>query len=427
LESPISENVSLKLSGRMGWWAWFEQDGDERYQLLPELRDSYLHWRIPDLVDFSVGMQTFSWGVSNVFSVQDILNPTDLTDGLSASLETPKMPVFALSAHRGLGDWGGLEVVWVPFFQPDRVPIFGNDYSVLDESFSASSATFSRVLNQLESLPSSMVEDLQPLLAGTDRPEESLANSAVGTRITATTGGVDWGLSYHYGWDRTPIFRLDERLALLEPLLGAEGSLEEAGLALFQPENEEAKLFIEALLAGDVPLSELFSSRYRRMHLVAMDIAFGVGDVLLKMESAFMPKKVLYSQDMSALSLSVIHTTVGIDYFYGTTWMVALEVHHEHILDLPKETSLFLAEQDQIQMALTTSLRMLEFDALELQLGVVYGLTMEDWMLFPSLTYRFNDTYGMTVGGKIFEGKDGSLGALYDRNDEVYFLSRWSF
>ena len=427
LESPLSDTLSLKMSGRIGWWSWFEQDGDKRYQLVPELRDSYLYWRVPQVFDLSVGMQTFSWGVSNVFSVQDILNPTDLTDGLSASLETPKLPVFSFSLYRALADWGGLQLVWIPFFQMDRIPVFGSDYSVLDESISSSSATFSTVLSQLESLPSPMIEDLQPLLTGSDRPEASLANSSVSSRMTATFGGVDMGISYHYGWDRTPVFQLDERLALLEPLLASGASLEEAGLALFEPDNEDAKLFVEQLLGGEIPLSALFASRYRRMHLVAVDLAWGVGDFLLRIESAFMPRKVVYTQDMSALSPGAVLTTAGLEYSYGTTWMIGVEAHHQHLLDLPENTSLFMSAQDEVRVALTTALRLLEYDALEIQMGVLYGVAMKDWMIFPSLTYRFNDAYGMTLGAKIFEGETGSLGSLYDRNDEVYVLSRWNF
>ena len=84
-------------------------------------------------------------------------------------------------------------------------------------------------------------------------------------------------------------------------------------------------------------------------------------------------------------------------------------------------------EQDQIQTGMVMIARFLEYDALELQLGGLYGVTLHDWVIMPSIGYRFFDGYLLQAGGRILGGDDNSAGSLYDANDEVYILSQWNF
>ena len=86
----------------------------------------------------------------------------------------------------------------------------------------------------LGGLNPAIVDDVDPLLLGLNRPDEDLKNSTAGARLTGAFGPVDMGLTYVFGWDRTPRLLLDPCLPTVGALLGGEiapSDLDSAALA----------------------------------------------------------------------------------------------------------------------------------------------------------------------------------------------------
>jgi hypothetical protein len=54
------------------------------------------------------------------------------------------------------------------------------------------------------------------------------------------------------------------------------------------------------------------------------------------------------------------------------------------------------------------------------------GLTNEDALIRPKLTYDFTDGFQLLLGANIFTGTDGRFGQ-YDNNDMIYFKVKYSF
>ncbi len=440
-EMDLNENVKVMVSGRATYWLYGREEGMDRYEFEPELRDTYVHWSAPHIVDGAVGLQTWSWGVSDVFSTADTLNPRDLRHGISSSLETPKIPIFGLSLYRNLGDTVQLEAVWVPFFEPDRVSVMGTDCGIMGSAGSAESgAGLAGLTGLLGGLDPSIIDDIDPLLLSTSRPDEGLENSSAGLRATTTLGTVDIGASYIFGWDRTPILRFDPCLptaaALLEGNIPVESLDTNALAGLFingETGLEEApgtcsnEALIEHMFKGELDLLGLLETKYVRSQVVGLDLTAPIGDVIGKIESSYTLERVFYTQTFESQQHPLISSTAGLEYTYDTSLTLASEFNHQHILGLEEDTVLFLQEQDQLQVALIGNFRFLEYDALEIQLAGLYGITLEDWIGQASIGYRFTDTYLLQLGGRLFGGEMGSPGHLYNNNDEIYLLSQLSF
>ena len=440
-EVEVSESIRAMISGRTTWWMWAKKDGVERYEFEPELRDTYLHWDAPAVVNGTIGLQTWSWGASEFFPTADVLNPRDLRTGPSSGLETPKIPSFGLTLGRSLGDSVHLEVAWLPFYEEDRRSVMATDYGLMGPGSEGDASMLPPGFDELlGGLNPSIVDDVDPLLLGLNRPDEDLLNSTVGTRLTGAFGALDAGLTYVFGWDRTPRLLLDPCLPTVGALLGGDIAPEDldtaalAGLLLGSGEPITSpdgtctpEVLLESMFAGELDLLGLLQTRTVRQHTIGGDLVFPVGDLMARLESSWSPQRVFYGTDLSSIRKPFISTTLGFTYAYETTLTVSAEVNHGHILDLDEGQELFLMAQDQIQTGMVIIGRFMEYDALELQLAGLYGVTLEDWVVMPSVGYRFVDGYLLQLGARLLGGEDNSPGSLYDANDEAYILSQWNF
>ena len=420
LSHELGADASVLVSGRLSYWIWSNEDGDTRFLFEPELRETYLRWVFPNVLDVTAGMQIYSFGAATVLSPVDQLNPVDTRESVTASLETAKIPVFGVTLRHSFGAALGITAAWIPFFFPNRIALFGDDFSLLGPDPAASPLNPPKAaLSILEQVDDSIVDELQPVLLSPSKPEdEHLDNSTAALRVTSTLGGVDLGLTYIYGWDRMPVLEVDPRLpglvGLLEP--DSDPALLTEALGLFQQ-----------LQKGEVQLADLYRGHYERTHLVGFDLAATVWDLTLKAETAYSTTKVVYDETFTAHLTPVLHSMVGVDYAYETTLLVTIEADHQHLFDPPEGARLYLAEEDQVQIAGVVAVRLLPYDALQIKGAVLYGVTFEDLVVVPEVTYKLSDAYSLSAGARFFTGSTLSRGGTYDDNDEAYILSRLDF
>jgi hypothetical protein len=81
-----------------------------------ELNDTYLRYRRSSL-RLTLGRQTFSWGVTSVFSPTDILNPLNLKDPVDPIKRSVLAGMIAYSSTSWI-----LEFYWLPLFRPSLAP-----------------------------------------------------------------------------------------------------------------------------------------------------------------------------------------------------------------------------------------------------------------------------------------------------------------
>ncbi|NOX36318.1 MAG: hypothetical protein GXO78_02185 [Calditrichaeota bacterium] len=71
-------------------------------------------------LDVRIGNQFILWGITDWINPTDNINPWDYLN-ITAEIEDYRVPVWAARVHVYLGDWT-IEGVWVPEFQPHRLP-----------------------------------------------------------------------------------------------------------------------------------------------------------------------------------------------------------------------------------------------------------------------------------------------------------------
>ncbi|NUN13022.1 MAG: hypothetical protein HUU55_05235 [Myxococcales bacterium] len=417
-EAELAEDLKAQVSGRLSWQTWISQETNARYTLYPELRDSWLSWSGVPWLPISVGYQTWSFGASDFFAPTDQINPRDYRDGIGASLETTKVPVLGVNVDfLPLAPTFRLSVAWIPFFEPDRVFLFGDDFGLFGPGTSPPpSAAFSGMSELSQRLSPVLVEALQPIFLGTDKSDESPGASTVGVKMSSTLGDVDISLHYLFGWDRTPVFRVDPALTTLFAVMSPGATLTPEVIGLFTD-----------IQSGKLNPFGLFSSSYERLHLVGADVTFPIWEFGLRLEAAYQPSKVLYTREFTSISRPTLVGIMGIDYSWGTTFMASVELSYRRIFDFPAKTSIYLGEIDELRLAGLFTLRLFDFDALEIQLGAMAGLLRLEVVLLPQVAYRFTDAHRIALGARIFDGLNNTLAALYDDNDELFVAYEWSF
>jgi hypothetical protein len=95
-----------------------------------ELDEAWWSGSVGEAGRLTVGQQTLRWGSSDVLQPGDVIAPKDYRDGFLAVGGRARMAVAAVRYQWSAADWE-TDLVWVPFFVPNRVDFFGSDASAL--------------------------------------------------------------------------------------------------------------------------------------------------------------------------------------------------------------------------------------------------------------------------------------------------------
>ncbi len=135
-------------------------------------------------LDVTVGRQRIAWGTADRFNPTDNVNPYDMEDILDFGRHRAS---DALSMQYYFSSDFSLQAVYVPFFQPDNLPV----------------GIFSNLLQPAMELPAGLtIESYNDRI---DMPMYNLKeNSQFGARFKGFAGGIDFSVSYLYGRDGLP-------------------------------------------------------------------------------------------------------------------------------------------------------------------------------------------------------------------------------
>lgn len=409
LAGRLTPEFSALVSGRMTHETRApERDLDgARFLYEAELRDAWFTSRFGATV-LTIGNQTIRWGTADANSPNDVINPVDYREGLVADFETPLIPVLAARAtHTVLLGTRTLtfEGVYVPFFAPHRVALFGTDWAPVNRE--PQFAAFADLFRQAFSTAAE--EDIQPLLVTTDPPDESPRNGSAGARVAWAGSGFDLRLNAFYGWDRVPELVVDPILLdVLQALAGGQPPL-----AALAPHAGELQKKLEA---GD----ELFATRHHRQLVLGADGVVVLGDFAFKGDVAWSPERTLYTEDLRPVRPAVLSWAGGVDYMPSTSFNVTVEVFGLRALDDPPPGTDYLFIGRNFVNVVGLVRWMLFDDDLTLQLSGQYGISKEDFLIAPLAAWRVVEGHEVAVGALLLEGPDESTGGVFDANDHVF-------
>lgn len=221
-------------------------------------------------LDLRLGRQLIFWGQTLWSPPADVLSPWDHSN-MSAEIEDYRVARTGARALLYAGELT-LDLVWLPLFEADRG--VGGPTS-------------------MAGLPVNTVQD---------RPPPELAESEVGARLGGTVAGLDWALTGFRGRDRTP-------LQTFAPVMRP------GGLSL----SPSPTAFTRTLV-------------YPSVWLAGLDLARGVGPLLLKLEGAYYGRGQADPDDLEQRPSST-RGVLAVSYQHSENFTLEVQGQYERLLD----------------------------------------------------------------------------------------------
>lgn len=371
----------------------------------PILREAYVGW-FGQNVDVRFGQQRIAWGNSEAFTPNDVLNARDLRERLVFDPELVNLPTPAARLDWEIGSLT-LGVVAQPFFVPDRVSLYGDNWSLVQPGAP-------RAHRRVFGLTAGD-EDRTPIVD--TRPPKSIADGgSIGTSLKFHSPKVDASFYWHWGLDRSPFVYLDPALeARME-------SADQAGLA--------AIAFEAAQRRG------AFVVQYYRRHHVGFDASTSAGPFVLRADAAFDSAATYFARDtLQSIAKPSAQAVVGIERITGNTkkaiaieaWYMRLfgpEVPIVPALDQGNKGPLLFVENDNVSIA--ALVRWPIFDEIVFETRALLGVRPLSYTVRPEIGWETSN-FTLRLGALVLDGETGSAGGWYGRNDTAYVTARYTF
>ena len=328
-----------------------------------DIREAYIDYTTGPL-DLRFGRHIVTWGVGDLLFINDVF-PKDWESFFTGRpLEYLKSGIDGLRTRYSANPLG-IEVLVIPFFDPDRLPA-ADRFFLYD--------------------PMASIDAREETT-----PEAEFGNTELALRLFRSVLGFDVSVHAYRGFWRTPSARPDDyqnptRLTLFYPELAVYG-LSAQGNGLGGVVSLEGGYYDSREdRAGDDPLVPNSQVRF----LAGYQRQFG--------------------DDLNT----------GIQYY-----MEVMADHEAYRGSLPAG----FPEQEKKRDTLTLRIeRTFRYHTWKVGGFAFYSPADRDYLVQPRVTHQFSDELSLAVGGNIFGGERGTtfLGQ-FDRNDNAYLSARFDF
>ncbi|MBE0650354.1 MAG: hypothetical protein IH595_05890 [Bacteroidales bacterium] len=409
-ENRLSLQLEKKISGKAKFYSevWLRNIGIPKVTTASdlynkgiidpwnlEIREAYvqLYGFLTKNLDVTIGRQRIAWGTADKINPTDNLNPYDFEDILDFGRHRGS---DALNLHYWLSANASFQVVYLPFFQPDNLPI-----GIFADIFSSP-------VNL--SFPEGMT--LQNITTRVNAPKYNLKEgSTLGVKYKGMISSFNFSLSYVWGWDGLPMLT-DNTFTLADTL-------------------------------GGVNINSILS--YHRRHIFGADLAGNIGGVGVWAEAAcFVPvNEVVMTTDLSALfpgtPYPVIYRStelkkqayfryvVGGDYYFKNNGYLNVQFLHGFVNESGRgnlNDYLFLRYEqkffnDKFKICpLSGAVVVSNWHDIKHNYAIVY---------MPEISYMATENTEISVSGLLFNGKGNDLFASFNGYDMLLFKMKYSF
>jgi len=337
------------------------------------MREIYLDLYFKNF-DLRLGKQQVVWGKADGVFITDVVSPLNLTEFLLPDFDEIRTGVIAAKLDYYIGN-STIEAIWIPQFTPTERPA-NNSIWYIQPDFPAP-PTFDWSKNEIK---------------------PSLENSEVFLKYSLMSSSIDFDLMGGYTWDDNPAMHVERKFGMDTSTVPPKPIL--TGLNI-TPEHHRLSLF-----GGS------FSSEIKGF--------------ILRGEAAYYVGKYFQTEDMKATDALVqkdyLNYVVGLDYSIGGVKLSAQFIQ-KYIFDYDENMV-----DDEINNMATALIHydMLR-ETLHLELFSYIGITNGDALIRPKISYDFDDSFSILLGGNIFVGdRDGMFGQYQD-NSMVYTKIKYSF
>ncbi|MEA3317337.1 MAG: DUF1302 family protein [Bacteroidota bacterium] len=320
--------------------------------------------------DLRIGKQQIVWGKADGAFITDIVSPLNLSEFLLPDFNEIRRGVIATKFDYYFGN-NIFEIIWIPIFTSTEMPAQGSIWSSqLDFKVPA---TFD--WSQSEINP-------------------RLENSEFFAKYSALTSNIDFEIMGGYTWDDKPTMHIEKQIDM------SSGSPVLTGLDI--------------------------TPKHHRLYIGGGSFSTEIKGVVVRGEAAYYDGKYFQTEDLMASDALVqknyLHYLLGFDFVVGEV-NLSTQFIQEAILDYDADmqnnelenTMTFLARYDMFR------------ETLFLELFSYIGLSSEDALIRPKITYDFDDSFSILLGSNIFIGdRDGRFGQYKD-NSMGYLKFKYNF
>jgi hypothetical protein len=408
----VTDSLRVVAEARARWRGVARQGLTRtKAQFEASVGEAFVDW-YSSAVDLRLGNQVFAFGANPALAPTDALNPSDLRESaLLGEPEDMKVPVFGI---RALGQVGRLSwtVAYVPFFQPNRYTVFGQDEALLQPGLG---------LTEMVQVDESIEDEIQPHLLETERPKAFPYLGDLGLRFGGEVGGVKLGASWVWINEKLPQVTMDPELTAL---IAARTQ----GVPV--PPAVEVSV-MNRLAAGE----RLWTGRYDRQHLFGIEGSTLLGPVQLDVDAAYSPRTTFVNSRLEPTSKATATWVLGVAQAEDSPVVFAVTYMGMAIFDIKATELLVVLEPTTAIGANRTGWLHLVLgnigykfwgDRLELSLRGAFEPIQKSFSLAPRFAYLPSDRLTVWLGAELYEGPALSPLGYFGRNDQVLVGVRYA-
>ncbi len=335
------------------------------------MREIYLDLYFENF-DIRIGKQQVVWGKADGVFITDIVSPLNLTEFLLPDFDEIRTGVIATKLDYYIGN-STFEIIWIPVFTPTERPPPGSIWYVQPE-FPAP-ATFDWSMAEIK---------------------PGLKNSEVFGKFSTMTSNIDFEIMGAYTWDDNPSMHIQKQFE------------------------------IDTITGMPILTGLNIVPQHHRLYVGGGSFSTDIKGVVLRGEGAYYNGKYFQTEDPvqedALIQKDYLHYLVGLDFNIGglmlsTQFIQQIILNYDdYILNEKTENTMtFLARYDFLR------------ETLHLELFSYIGLTNEDALIRPKLTYDFNDSFSILLGSNIFVGDSNGRFGQYSDNSMIYAKLKYSF
>jgi len=324
--------------------------------------------------DLRVGKQQVVWGKADGVFITDIVSPLNLSEFLLPDFDEIRTGVIATKLDYYIGN-STFELIAIPQFTPTTRPD-ENSIWYIQPQFPVP-ATFDWSKSEIS---------------------PSLENSEIFAKWSAITSKIDFDLMGGYTWDDNPSMHVQKQFGINTATMPTKPML----------------------------TNLLITPQYHRLAVAGGSFSSEVKGFIVRGEAAYYNGKYFQTEDMQAEDALVqkdyINYVVGLDFSIGKVKM-STQFIQKYILDYSDG----ILENEINNMATIMARYDMMRETLHLELFSYVGITGEDALIRPKITYDFDDSFSILLGANIFTGnREGQFGQYQD-NSMVYTKIKYNF
>jgi len=350
---------------------YFVYDPKNLNELNIDMQEAYIDL-YGDLIDFRIGKQVISWGKADEINPTDVINPERLYN-ITEEKNIRKIGLMAVKADLKAGGFV-LSSICVPDFAMHELPAPGSAWDFYAAAMAEQGLTELTILQE-------------------NRPDAA----QWAFKLSKTIGMLDFSVSYANVWDN---------------LYSVKVKMVPPGI----PEPEALVFY--------------------RTQMAAADMAASLFDFGIWAEGAY-----FITQDRDGTDPFIknpyIQYVAGADYTFPNDIKVNVQFFHEIITCVNDEAERETEEAAisrlglsiPVQQAMTFRLakNFGEADADSVEVFGIWDIKEGGILAGPRIIISPADAVKVELGASIFDGTEGSIFSLFNKNDELYVKAAYSF